>query len=101
MAKGSSRAITKDGGSASKSSVRSTILSSKDNMRVFLRSRYRERQTDHASGGLILQESLLVRFEKQVLDVPRGQHEKLPVRVRQHVSSGHAGLMQAKCDVGK
>jgi hypothetical protein len=35
--------------------------------------------TDDAAGGVIIEESPLVRFEKQMLHVPRGQHKKLPV----------------------
>src|SRR3569833_227335 len=101
MAKGNSRVITNDGGSAIRSRFRRSILSSKDNMCVLLWSGSREGQHNRTSGGVIFQQLHLMALEKQVLDVCRAHGEEAPVGMFKQLAAGAAIEMEAKRQPGE
>ena len=60
------------GGSAFKSASSKSIRSCSDNTCVFLQGFARKRKAYYVSSSVILKQTLLVRFEKVVFDLPNG-----------------------------
>src|SRR5579885_2826038 len=101
MANGSSRAMMKAGGSASRSALSRARRSSSDNMGILLHGIGWKVNLNHAAGGVVLQQPVLMRVQEQPLHVFGRQQEQSPVPVKRKCPAGCPMETQTEGDKGE